>query len=96
MAPEPMPGGPVEPRNPLGRYNSAMPRDIRDLPRPAAVIFDLDGTLVDTVQTRIDAWLETFEEVGLPATKDQLGPLIGVDGKRLARRGGGPRRPAHR
>ena len=66
-------------------YDAAMPLDVRDLPRPAAVIFDLDGTLVDTVQTRIDAWLETFEEVGIPATTDQLGPLIGVDGKRLAR-----------
>ncbi len=62
-----------------------MPLDIRDLPRPAAIIFDLDGTLVDTVQTRIDAWLETFAEVAIPATSDQLGPLIGVDGKRLAR-----------
>jgi HAD superfamily hydrolase (TIGR01509 family) len=58
---------------------------LRDLPLPKAVIFDLDGTLVDTVETRIDAWLRTFEEHGLPATQAQLAPLIGVDGKRLAR-----------
>ena len=57
----------------------------RELPAPEAVIFDLDGTLVDTVQTRIDAWLAIFEEAGIPASKDELGPLIGVDGKRLAR-----------
>ena len=59
--------------------------DIRDLPRPDAVIFDLDGTLVDTVETRIRAWQQVFEEVGVPATRSQLEPLIGVDGKRLAR-----------
>jgi HAD superfamily hydrolase (TIGR01509 family) len=59
--------------------------DIRDLPLPAAVVFDLDGTLVDTVETRIAAWLETFEGVGLPATREILVPLIGLDGRRLAR-----------
>jgi HAD superfamily hydrolase (TIGR01509 family) len=59
--------------------------DARNLPTPEAVIFDLDGTLVDTVQTRIDAWLATFEDAGIPASKDELAPLIGVDGKRLAR-----------
>jgi HAD superfamily hydrolase (TIGR01509 family) len=58
---------------------------IPDLPIPEAVIFDLDGTLVDTVQTRIDAWSITFEDAGIPATRDTLAPLIGVDGKRLAR-----------
>ena len=58
---------------------------IRDLPDPAAVIFDLDGTLVDTVETRIEAWRRTFEEVGVPATRQELEPLIGLDGKRLAR-----------
>ena len=58
---------------------------IRDLPRPKAVIFDLDGTLVDTVETRIEGWLATFEEVGILADRERLAPLIGVDGKRLAR-----------
>ena len=58
---------------------------VRDLPSPKAVIFDLDGTLVDTVETRIDGWLAVFEEVGIPADRERLAPLIGVDGKRLAR-----------
>jgi HAD superfamily hydrolase (TIGR01509 family) len=58
---------------------------LRDLPLPRAVIFDLDGTLVDTVETRIAAWLATFAESGLPADREILAPLIGVDGKRLAR-----------
>ena len=52
--------------------------------RPAAVIFDLDGTLVDTVPARIVAWDAVFAEAGIPATRDQLAPLIGIDGRRLA------------
>ncbi len=59
--------------------------DATRLPLPDAVIFDLDGTLVDTVETRIDAWLHALEEAGLPTTHERLAPLIGVDGKRLAR-----------
>jgi HAD superfamily hydrolase (TIGR01509 family) len=61
-----------------------MPSDLDRFPLPAAVLFDLDGTLVDSVETRIAAWLRTFEEVRLPATREQLAPLIGLDGKRLA------------
>ena len=59
--------------------------ELGGLPIPDAVLFDLDGTLVDTVDTRITAWVEALEEAGLPTTHDRLAPLIGVDGKRLAR-----------
>jgi len=59
--------------------------DLERLPRPGAVLFDLDGTLVDTVETRIAAWLPALEEAGFPTTRDRLAPLIGLDGKRLAR-----------
>jgi HAD superfamily hydrolase (TIGR01509 family) len=62
--------------------------DARPLP-PDALAIDLDGTLVDTVQTRIDAWLEAFAEAGLPADAARIAPLIGSDGKRLARLIGG-------
>jgi len=54
------------------------------LPRPAAVVCDLDGTLVDTVPTRIAAWLRTFEQFGLPADRGHVASLIGSDGKWLA------------
>ena len=67
------------------RYRLRMPSDLDRLPMPAAVLFDLDGTLVDTVETRIEAWLEALERAGLPTTHERLAPLIGVDGKRLAR-----------
>jgi HAD superfamily hydrolase (TIGR01509 family) len=49
------------------------------------VLFDLDGTLVDTVETRIEAWLEALAAAGFPTTRARLAPLIGVDGRRLAR-----------
>ncbi len=53
-------------------------------PVPAAVLFDLDGTLVDTVGIRIEAWLAAFKRFGIPATHEQIAPLIGIDGRRLA------------
>jgi HAD superfamily hydrolase (TIGR01509 family) len=55
------------------------------LPQPGAVLFDLDGTLVDTVENRIEAWARLFEASGIPVDRRRLGPLIGVDGKRLVR-----------
>ena len=54
------------------------------LPRPGAVVCDLDGTLVDTVATRIRAWRQTFREFGIPADRDHVASLIGSDGKWLA------------
>jgi HAD superfamily hydrolase (TIGR01509 family) len=58
--------------------------DAPPLPPPDAVIFDLDGTLVDTVDARIGAWLQVFQEERIPATRDAIAPLIGSDGKLLA------------
>lgn len=52
--------------------------------RPAAVVFDLDGTLVDTVVARIDAWETVFGEFGIPVVRSRLEPMIGMDGRRLA------------
>jgi phosphoglycolate phosphatase len=59
--------------------------ELARLPEPQALLFDLDGTLVDTVATRIEAWLATFSELGLEAEESQVAKLIGADGKRLAR-----------
>ena len=49
------------------------------------MIFDLDGTLVDTVPARITAWRETFDEAGIRVEDVQLEPMIGMDGRALAR-----------
>jgi HAD superfamily hydrolase (TIGR01509 family) len=54
-------------------------------PTPDAIVFDLDGTLVDTVGDRITAWASTFRESSIPVTRGQLEPMIGMDGRRLAR-----------
>jgi len=70
---------------PWTRYRSAMPGDLANLPLPDAVLFDLDGTLIDTVETRIVAWLAALEEAGIPTTREELAPRIGLDGRRLAR-----------
>jgi HAD superfamily hydrolase (TIGR01509 family) len=56
-----------------------------DLPPPSGVVFDLDGTLVDTVGARIGGWLEALADAGYPTTRDVVAPMIGMDGRRLAR-----------
>jgi HAD superfamily hydrolase (TIGR01509 family) len=58
---------------------------VSELERPRAILLDLDGTLVDTVGTRIEAWLRTFAEFEIPAERDGVASLIGSDGKHLAR-----------
>ena len=60
---------------------------VRPMPhssRPGAIIFDLDGTLVDTVGNRIDAWAAVLGEAGIRVTVAQIRPMIGMDGRRLA------------
>jgi HAD superfamily hydrolase (TIGR01509 family) len=58
---------------------------LEELPTPSAVLFDLDGTLVDTVGRRIDGWLAAFAEIGVKADAGLIAGLVGADGKRLAR-----------
>jgi HAD superfamily hydrolase (TIGR01509 family) len=55
------------------------------LPRPEGLIFDLDGTLVDTVGARIAGWITALAGIGLEVGQDEVAPKIGMDGKRLAR-----------
>lgn len=54
-------------------------------PSRRAFLFDLDGTLVDTVSTRVDAWMAVFPRFGIEADRDFVGSLMGSDGKRVAR-----------
>jgi len=48
---------------------------------PEAFLFDLDGTLVDTLGTRVAAWLDIFEQEGIPADPEFVAPLMGSDGR---------------
>jgi HAD superfamily hydrolase (TIGR01509 family) len=58
---------------------------VSGLPQPAGILFDLDGTLVDTVGLRIAAWEEVFAAARIPTDRSFLAPLMGLDGRRLAR-----------
>jgi HAD superfamily hydrolase (TIGR01509 family) len=55
------------------------------LSQPSALALDLDGTLVDTVEARIESWMRAFNEAGISGDRNQVARLIGADGKRLAR-----------
>jgi HAD superfamily hydrolase (TIGR01509 family) len=48
-----------------------------------AVLFDLDGTLVDSNYLHVQAWSEAFERVGHPAEHWRVHRTIGLDGSRL-------------
>jgi HAD superfamily hydrolase (TIGR01509 family) len=63
----------------------ATPAEIEALPEPAALLFDLDGTLVDTVRLRIAAWQEALGRHGIDVDQQRLGRYIGSDGRWLAR-----------
>jgi HAD superfamily hydrolase (TIGR01509 family) len=56
-----------------------------DLRPPDAFLFDLDGTLVDTVGVRVQAWTDTFPRFGIRPDPAFLPPLMGSDGRLLAR-----------
>jgi HAD superfamily hydrolase (TIGR01509 family) len=72
----------TSPTDPLASTPATSPSA---LPAPRALMFDLDGTLVDTVALRIETWIITFAEVGVYSDASELGGLIGADGKRVAR-----------
>jgi HAD superfamily hydrolase (TIGR01509 family) len=69
----------------VGRHAPRIVPMVTALPAPSALVFDLDGTLVDTVPVRIASWLAAFAAAGIEATRDELAPMIGSDGRRLAR-----------
>jgi HAD superfamily hydrolase (TIGR01509 family) len=59
-------------------------RAFADLPEPSALLFDLDGTLVDTVNVRLEAWVRAFARLGMAVDRDRLGGYLGSDGRWLA------------
>ena len=48
-----------------------------------AVLFDIDGTLVDSNYLHVHAWQQAFHEVGLPVQAWHVHRCIGMDGSRL-------------
>lgn len=49
----------------------------------AAVIFDVDGTLVDTVDLHAAAWTQTFEHFGVSVSQAEVRSQIGKGGDQL-------------
>lgn len=56
-----------------------MGRGTRDLPQ--LVIFDLDGTIIDSEPVAMDAWIQAGQEFGIIIKQDDLLPMIGVNGE---------------
>jgi HAD superfamily hydrolase (TIGR01509 family) len=50
---------------------------------PQAVIFDIDGTLIDSVDLHARAWQETFASYGIEATFEEVRSQIGKGGDQL-------------
>jgi phosphoglycolate phosphatase len=57
---------------------------LAELPEPQALLFDLDGTLVDTVPVRTEAWRRASAKFGLSVDPASLPRLMGSDGRWLA------------
>ena len=49
-----------------------------------ALIFDLDGTLIDTVYAHVVAWYRALSEAGLPVEGWRIHRKIGMSGGLLA------------
>lgn len=58
--------------------------------QPRAVLFDVDGTLVDSNYLHVQAWSEALRAVGHPAPTWQVHRAIGMDSAKLRRRLLGP------
>jgi HAD superfamily hydrolase (TIGR01509 family) len=52
-------------------------------PRYSAVLFDIDGTLVDSNYLHVDAWARALEEVGHPVPAWRIHRAIGMDSAKL-------------
>jgi HAD superfamily hydrolase (TIGR01509 family) len=52
-------------------------------PAPAAVLFDIDGTLVDSNYVHVTAWMYAFQSVGRHVDAWRIHQAIGMDGAKL-------------
>jgi HAD superfamily hydrolase (TIGR01509 family) len=54
-----------------------------DTVRTHAVLFDIDGTLIDSNYLHIDAWSRAFADVGFPVDSSRIHWCIGMDSGKL-------------
>ena len=50
------------------------------------IIFDVDGTLVDTNWMHAESWSKTFKKFGVTVAKEQILPLIGTGGEKITKK----------
>lgn len=48
-----------------------------------AIIFDVDGVLVDSMRFQADAWVKTFQDIGITISRQDIYELEGSNNKRL-------------
>ena len=55
----------------------------RRLSGVSAIVFDVDGTLIDSNPAHAEAWAQALTEHGFPHEADQIRPLIGMGSDKL-------------
>jgi beta-phosphoglucomutase len=55
-------------------------------PTPPAIIFDMDGVVLDSLPTHLTTWQQTLAPLGIEMTADDLYPLEGIPTERTAQR----------
>jgi phosphoglycolate phosphatase len=55
--------------------------------KPDSLIFDMDGTLWDAVDTYAESWNIIFREMGVDiiVTRDELAKMVGMEGRKVIR-----------
>lgn len=62
---------------------SGMPPAMPDDQQPPAVLFDVDGTLVDSNYLHVHAWYRAFSDLRIPVQSWAIHRSIGMDGEKL-------------
>src|SRR3954465_2002863 len=66
----------------VGAVGSAVPGSLESM-STRAVIFDVDGTLIDTNDLHTAAWVETFRHFGVEVDRDDVRREMGKGGDQL-------------
>ena len=67
----------------MARYVQMASADTDPIPRVDGVVFDVDGTLVDSNDAHALAWVEVLAEHGYRATFAEVRPLVGMGGDKV-------------
>jgi HAD superfamily hydrolase (TIGR01509 family) len=57
--------------------------NVPDLDRIAAILIDVDGTLIDSNAAHAEAWAETLTEQGIKTDPEDIRPLVGMGSDKL-------------